>query len=132
MSDYGSLPDDTLVKLCEQAGAASDMPASAPLEAELSRRATALCELLDADPSRVCWLSNWTIRRSHFERHSGAVILIGQAFGHPKFPNGTAIATSPLEMILRTADGDLAVTQNSIYQLGSVHPELIDALLPPE
>ncbi len=74
-------------------------------------------------------MRNWSIRLSGSPQHRGSVILIGQAFGHPTFPDGTQIATSPLEVIVRTADGDLAVTQNSIDELGTVHPDLIGALL---
>jgi hypothetical protein len=132
MSDFSSLPDHFLVQLSEQAPPDSELPDSAALNIELSQRATALCAFLDAESERVCRLSNWSIRLSGSSRDGGAVILIGQAFGHPNFPNGTKIASSPVEIILHTADGDLAITQNSIYVLDTVNPELIEALIHPE
>ena len=131
MSDFSLLPDDAPVQLSEQATHAPDSELLEPaaLHTELSHRSTAVCALLDADCSRVCRLSNWSLRLSGSLQQRGAVILTGQAFGHPHFPDGTQIATSPLELILRTADGDLAVTQNSMYELSTVHPDLLDALL---
>ena len=42
------------------------------------------------------------------------------------------IATSPVQIILRTANGDLAIAQNSSYVLDTVNPELIEALIRPE
>ncbi len=132
MSDFSLLPGDALVQLSEQVTTDSELPAPAALHTELSQRATAWCAVLDADSTRVCRLSNWSIRLSGSTRQHGAVILIGQAFGHPHFPDGTPIVTSPLEIILRTADGDLAVTQNRIYELSTVHPDLLAALLRPE
>jgi hypothetical protein len=102
------------------------------LDTELSQRTTALCAFLDADATRFCRLRHWSIRLSGSSRHRGAVILVGQAFGHPNFPKGTQIATGPVEIILRTTDGDRAITQNGIYELDTVNPDLIEALLHPE
>jgi hypothetical protein len=133
MSDYSLLPDHAFLNLYEEATADSEQqPDSSALDTELSQRATALCAFLDADATRFCRLRHWSIRLSGSPRHRGAVILVGQAFGHPNFPKGTQIATGPVEIILRTTDGDLAITQNGIYELDTVNPDLIEALLHPE
>ena len=129
MSDFSSLPEGALVQLSEQATTNTELSVRAGLDTELAQRASVVCALLDADSTRLCRLSNWSLRLSGSMRQRGAVILTGRAFGHPHFPDGTQLATGPLEIILRTADGDLAVTQNSMYKLSTVHPDLLDALL---
>ncbi len=49
----------------------------------------------------------------------GAGILRGHVFGHPKFPDGTMISTSPIQKVERHQDGDQQVpvmsTENTQY-----------------
>jgi hypothetical protein len=44
------------------------------------------------------------------------VILIGDAYGHPKFPNGTKVQTSEIQKVY-WVNGPRIKTRNTIYQL---------------
>jgi len=124
MCDYSSLSDQGLIELQDQISSADS-----PIDRELSRRATALCDTLALSGARCCRLANWSLQVSRDPRDAGAIVLTGLAYGHPEFPNGTSVVTSPLQIIVRTADADLAVTRNTVYHLCAMHPDTIAALL---
>lgn len=124
MCDYSSLSDQGLVELRDQISSVDS-----PIDRELSRRATALCNIFDLSNTGRCRLENWSLQVSRHPRDAGAIVLTGLAYGHPDFPNGTSVVTSPLQIIVRTADADMAITQNTVYQLSAMHPDTVAALL---
>jgi hypothetical protein len=134
MCDYTSLSDTALIELCEELNNGPDaarLPDThlSQVQIELSRRASELCAALDGNTSVCCRLDNWSLRVSPDPRHAGAAVLAGCAYGHRDYPDGTPIVSSPLQMIVRTADEDLAITLNSIYRLSAVHPDYISGLV---
>ena len=55
-------------------------------------------------------LEHWSKR----EHSPGCDVLLGNAFGHPRFPDGTDVRTSQVLKI----EGNRAETLNTIYLLG--------------
>jgi hypothetical protein len=134
MCDYTCLSDTAQVELHDDLTSGADANCltdarSSEVKAELFRRATQLCMSLDGMVAACCRLENWSLRVSPDPRNKGAAILAGCVYGHPDFPNGTPILTGPLQIILRTADEDLAVTVNTVYQLSVLDPDYLGALL---
>lgn len=133
MSDYSLLPDHAFLKLYEEATADSEQqPDSSALDTELSQRATALCAFFDADATRFCRLRHWSIRLSGSPRHRGRSHSRWSGVRPSELSQGNPDREDPVEIILRTTDGDPAITQNGIYELDTVNPDLIEALLHPE
>lgn len=103
MCDYRSLSDQGLIGLHDNVTDV-DGTACPSIESELSRRATDFCEALDVKSTAHCRLENWSLQVSRNPRNAGAIVVTGIAYGHRDFPNGTPVVTSPLQVIVRTAD----------------------------
>lgn len=59
-------------------------------------------------------LENWLVTQ-YFD--SGIYVLMGDAYGDPRFDDGANVRTSPLKAI--NFDERRAVTHNTIYNLGT-------------
>jgi hypothetical protein len=133
MRDYMSLSDADLVVLHDELSGESDRTSDSvaecsPLEQELSRRANDLCTSLDST-AVCCRLDNWSLRVSGNTGKLGAPVLAGRVYGHCELPDGTPIVTSPFQMIVRTADQDLTITGNDVYQLSKLDQDYVSELL---
>ena len=130
MCDYTSLANRALIELQDnlQAGCERGDQRSFGIETELTRRAAVLCVLVEHGLTVICQIANWSLRVSRGPEKRNVVVLVGQAYGHRDYPNGTPLVTGPLESIVRTADGDLALTLDGIYRLTTVHPDTLRAL----
>jgi hypothetical protein len=134
MRDYMFLSDADLVLLHDELSGESDCTSDSgaecsPLEQELSRRANDLCTSLDSKTAVCCRLDNWSLRVSGNTEKLGAPVLAGCVYRHCELLDGTPIVTSPLQMIVRTADHDLAITGNDIYELSKLDEDYVSELL---
>lgn len=55
-------------------------------------------------------IENWTIMGN---------TLVGKAYGHPRFEDGTEVRTSSIvEVPMLPEEGDVVETRNTLYELG--------------
>ena len=63
-------------------------------------------------------LKNWSVRGYNVDPYTAPearlVCLHGEAHGHPEFPDGQTVTTSPI----KASDKNLVETENTVYELG--------------
>lgn len=68
-------------------------------------------------------LENWSITRlpvsAYQAPESGPPCFTGQVFGHPKFPEGDNIVSTPIKRIF---EGGILTESGSVYHLGEPAP----------
>lgn len=53
------------------------------------------------------------------------IVIRGKIFNHPKYPAGKHLKSSPIQECLNKAGRVYVTTRNSIYELGTPHPNLV-------
>lgn len=54
------------------------------------------------------------------------IVIRGRIFNHPKYPAGNHLKSSPIQGYLNKAGRVYVTTRNSIYELGTPHPHIVN------